>query len=1656
MLEQYEIIERIHESSHYYIEKARHKTTGQVVVLKSTSSYENEHHYSDLLRKEYDFLMLFNHKEIVKPIDLIEDDRVVLILEFHEGLRLLDLVHNKELSLKEKLTIAQNIVQVLGEIHNKGVLHMDVNPTNILWNPKTKRMTFLDFNISEEIDTLRTEFEGVRNLKGTMAYISPEQTGRINRMVDYRSDFYSLGVSLYELFVGRVPFESDDPMKLIHSHIALVPQNPQEAIDDLPHDLSEIIMKLMAKNVDQRYQTIDGILLDLDQVKKNIDREVEDENFVAGSYDYSDKLTLSQEVVGREKEINMLVKGFEHVNRGFFDHIYLKGYSGVGKTTVVKELYQSITESRGYFLNGKYDQYNMSVPYSAINQALSGFVKLLLAEDQKDLLTWKRKLDERLGSSAAVLVQLNPDFERILGKQAPIQILMGQEAINRFNHAIQSFLRIISDVKHPVVLFLDDLQWIDSASLGLLKGLYDHSDLSFFFLIGAYRSNEVDETHLLEMFFKEEVGKGREIKQMHIDVLKEPDVKKLIKKSLNPLNRIDYLTQHIMDKTKGNVFFVKQLLKHLHDESCIYFDYENKEWHVDECVEQEMVADNVADFLTTQMSKLDEEMLSVLGVASCVGNRFDIDLISEVLSLDKIRIDALLKQAVKENLIVIVGPHRFMFSHDQIQQAIYVQGAETDRNRNHLNIAKAKLGKNIWEVDDHSLLDIAGHLQHVVNEALVDFTPEQLINLFYNASMKASDNIAYDRAMNYLNSAINLIQDEPWEQNYEIQLKIHNQWIRLEYLTGQYETVEKVFKIIENAVQTKADLGEAYDIRIQTLMAKQMYLEGIEVSLQALAYYGVDMPLNPNPKDHERAFGNMAALLADKKIKSLLDQKVMSDQNQIAIMRILSSIVPITFNMNPDLMLQSILKMVELSVVHGNSVYSAFAYSLYGLVLCDALGDIELGSQFGELSMDVSNQFDAASELGRVQYMTSAHVLHFRKPLSEVIPLVENAYIQSVENGDLTYAGFAGHGYCYLNYFGGQELDQTLMRFKTYTNALEKYGQGTPALYQTMYMETIHNLTIKENEQWILAGEYFNEHEMLATFIEQNHKTALLVLYFHKMQLAYWFKEYDLAHEYSKKVSENLDGGAGLLLVPVYHQYASLIELARYKNLPEAEQDEAMDAVLKHQKYLDNLKQYPSYAHRYWLVEAEKASALENYDEARKLYEKAVQLSKKHKFLNEEALCRELTSYLYNALDNKELETYYRKSAYSCYKRWGASNKASWLIKGAYRKAESFATKTIFSVHTITTNVGISSELDLHSILKFSQTIAKEIVFENLLKKMLDILIENAGAQRAVVMNFAQEGGLTIADYGTSNHFELVHKEHLEEVDMLPMKIINTAYNGQNIVILNKVSTDPLFESDPYIKKNHVKSLMCFPIVSKGNVVGIIYLENNLSEDVFSVDRLEFLTLLSSQIAISFENAMIYSRLEDLVKVRTNELESKNDQLLELNSQLMHISMTDSLTGLFNRRRLEEALNYEAEKNDRYHTGFSIILMDVDYFKTVNDTYGHHVGDQVLIGISEVLKANTRSTDMVGRWGGEEFIILCPEIGCAEAQILAEKIRTAIEKETTGRLKQRTGSFGVAEYKDKEAIKDLLKRADQGMYKAKELGRNQVCINLGDQRSENG
>ncbi len=253
--------------------------------------------------------------------------------------------------------------------------------------------------------------------------------------------------------------------------------------------------------------------------------------------------------------------------------------------------------------------------------------------------------------------------------------------------------------------------------------------------------------------------------------------------------------------------------------------------------------------------------------------------------------------------------------------------------------------------------------------------------------------------------------------------------------------------------------------------------------------------------------------------------------------------------------------------------------------------------------------------------------------------------------------------------------------------------------------------------------------------------------------------------------------------------------------------------------------------------------------------------------------------------------------------------------------------------------------------------------------------------------------------------------ERIEELDNLPMKIINTAYNGQNIVILNNASTDPLFDNDPYIKENQVKSLLCFPIVSKGSVVGIIYLENNLSEDVFSVDRLEFLTLLSSQIAISFENAMIYRRLEDLVKVRTNELESKNDELQELNSQLMHISMTDTLTGLFNRRRLDEALDYEAEKNSRYNTGFSVILMDVDYFKSVNDTYGHHVGDQVLIGISEILRDNTRSTDMVGRWGGEEFIILCPEISCTEAHALAEKIRVAIEKDTSGRTKTKNSKF---------------------------------------------
>ncbi len=1609
MQKTYNIKELLNSNNNFNVYKAINISTQNTVAIKKPKTTENLDFTLDILKQEYGFLKLFNDDHIVSSIELSEIDESFIVMEYLDYPTLKKIISNNRLTIDLKTDIAVEIVNALEIIHEKGILHLDVNPGNIMWDEQGKKAVFIDFSAAVEVNVYQPEFVGHRAMLGTLAYISPEQTGRTNRVIDYRADLYSLGITLYQLFTSILPFDTSDSVKLIHSHLSSTPQSPNEVSTEIPLEISNIIMKLINKDVEERYQSCSGLIYDL--------KNWSNDKFIPGEVDFSTTLNLSQKVYGRDDITAEIKNIFNDVLIGGTGKIFIRGFSGVGKTTLVKELYPMISSNNCNFLSGKFDQFNRTEPYYALNEALNNYIDFILSMDNLYISKFKQRLLSIMGDSLSVLLQLNPKFSELITESTHVEEVNGQEAHNRFNHAVKSLFKALASADSPLVIFLDDLQWMDAASILLFKNIFESDDIPYVLFIGSYRSNEIYSGHPLSIFIQECETDGSGVKFIDLYSLKYNNIELFICDSFKGLKNYSFLLDVLLEKTEGNIFFIKQLLNYFYTKGFIYFSLEEKIWKIDNKIKDVKVSENVAILLTDKIKNLGANLLTLLQLASALGKVFTDSLIHEILSIPMDRLNENLNIAVKEQILIRISPHKYMFSHDQLQSSVYNSMEQKLCGENHKIIFKTLINRWKETKDDDLLLNIGNHILIARSHNVYNSYDSETQMILIKASKLAIQNIAYVDAKQYCLCALEFTDSSFWNNSYNEMVDIFNNLIVISLQLGEFNQVESYFNTLKDNIKKSYDLGVAYEMKIQMLMANQQYLDGIKVGVEAIGFFGVSIPYPVDPKDHGPAISSLDSLLEDFSHEKILDMELMADKKQIVIMRILSSIIPITFNMDPNLMVQAVLKMVEISLKYGNSTYSPFAYCLYGLLLAGNFGQQQRGVLFGNIALELLDKMKLTSEYSRVANMTYMHILHLSLPLRDLIDKCDMTYIKGLENGDITFAGFSGHSACYSRYIAGVDLKTTLDNFKRYSDSLTSLGQGTPVLYQHIYMQVIYNLLNKREKQWELIGVEFNEEDMLPGFIEQGHKTALFVLYFHKMLLAYIFGVNDLALKFRDILEGYLDGGAGLMHVLIYHQFSALIKLkSGYKR----------DDIVTHLTVLNGLKKCVNYEHRVLLVEAELAKYEGDLCLAGSLYSDAIKISKSRRFLLDEALSRELYARFYDDIKNSEMKTYFIKTSTNCFSRWGAVIKAELLF------SEFNDIKDSGTISSSTTSKGLYSDIDIHSILEFSQAIAKEIIFEKLLKKMLEILSQNAGAQRSLIVNFMEDKTIVYANYIDQEDVILRSINILDDITDIPHSVINLSINTRSIITSDNAYQDDRFDKDKYIQVNKIKSLLCFPIENHNKIIGLIYLENRLAENIFSAGRVNFLTLLSSQIVTSINNALTYKNLEELVKNRTLELE--------------RLSQTDELTGLVNRRCMNQALISEYQAFKRYKRVFSIILLDIDYFKLINDNHGHNVGDRVLKGLSKILQSCTRATDMVCRWGGEEFLILCPEITKDKAGNIAEKIRKNLESYDKKELMGTTSSFGVSEIIDQDTIEMVIKKADDSLYKAKEMGRNRVII----------
>jgi predicted ATPase/serine phosphatase RsbU (regulator of sigma subunit)/tRNA A-37 threonylcarbamoyl transferase component Bud32 len=1517
-LPHYQILTPIYESANSLVYRAIRETDNQPVILKVLKQDYPTPEELTRYRQEYDITChLANVGGITNVYSLEKHhNTLVMIIEDFGGHSLKELLTERSLSLNEFFTVACHVAQILGQIHQHNIIHKDINPANIVWNPKTATIKMIDFGISTQLSRQHLTLKNPNVLEGTLAYLSPEQTGRMNRALDYRTDFYSLGATFYELLTGTVPFEASDAMELVHCHLAKHPPSPNKINSDIPPSLSDIIMKLLAKTAEERYQSAWGLKADLELCQANLTRG-KIEPFILAQQDLSDRFQIPEKLYGRENEIKTLLNAFERVanssQAGGSEMMLVAGYSGIGKSVLVKEIYKSLTEKRGYFIAGKFDQLQRNIPYTALLSAFSELVQQLLTETEQALRQWKDKLLKAVGSNGQVIIDVIPEIELIIGKQSPVPELGATEAQNRFNMLFQNMIRVFCQPEHPLVLFLDDLQWVDSATLKLLKVIMTDSETKALFIIGAFRDNEVDENHPFIMTLESLRQENVKINQITLKPLIFEDIKQLITESLHQ-KEVDSLTNLVMRKTGGNPFFVNQFLQTLYEEEMLTlqkFDLSTSttvqygwQWNIAE-IEAMNITDNVVDLMLAKLKKLPESSQAVLRLGACIGNHFDLYILSVIFESSVKETFQAIMPVLTEGFILPISDletsnnaidnvpdldfvsqvaiHHFRFLHDRVQQAAYALIDEKQKQTVHLQIARLLLKNTRNEELEHNLFDIVEHFNP--NLELVENSVEkkEIARLNFMAGKKAKAAMAYEAAVNYLNVALECLLVESWKTDYELTLQLHLTMIEAQYLNLQFEQATFLVEVVLQNATNLLDKVTVYENQIFFFGAQNKMQEAINTGLQALQMLNIPLSKFP-PKniDFEQCY-NLPQMLDPEK--------------QLALKILMNMITP-AYVVSPDLLTSLVYTMVILSMQYGNAPQSAFAYTLYGMFLCGELENIHKGYRAGQLALKLLDKFNAEKLKPIVTENFDSCVRHWKEHFYYSSQSYQKSIQNGLEIGDVKIACHNAMHYSVSNFLIGENLENVHHIYLKYIDLMLKNKQEWNLVYTQVWVQIALNLQNKSQNRLRLIGDFFNEIESIPEFIKTNNGVSLLCVYLGKEQLAYLFKNNQLALEQANQADQYINYVPGMILNALHNFYDSLIHLAAYPNADELTRQEYLQKVVDNQKKMQIWAHHApmNYQHKYDLVEAEKARILGQI-EAIDLYEQAIEGARENRYIQEEALAYELAAEFYQARGMEKFAQTYMKEAHYRYQQWGAFAKVEdlearypqFLMKKITREMQTQiqtkSTIAMINMHS-TSNQNTSSWLDMNSLMKASQTLSGEIVLSLLLDKMMHIVIENAGAEKGFLLLPENEHWFIEAQYIESYDVTVLQSLPLQDSQLLSVNIIQYVARTKEDVVLHDATEAGRFTRDPYIVKQQPKSVLCAPLINQGKLTGILYLENNLTTGAFTKDRLDVLHVLSSQVAISIENALLYRTLEQKVEQRTAQLAEANEEITALNSQL--------------------------------------------------------------------------------------------------------------------------------------------------------------------------
>ncbi|MEG4108286.1 protein kinase domain-containing protein [Microcoleus sp. S13_C5] len=1522
-------------------------------------------------RNQYTIAKNLNLPGIIETYSLeAYQNSYALVMEDFGGISLKEWTEKGETrpSLSDFLQVAIDLSNTLDILYRHRIIHKDIKPANILINSQTKQVKLIDFSIASLLPRETQTLMNPNVLEGTLGYLSPEQTGRMNRGIDYRTDFYSLGVSFYELLAGKLPFQSNDAMELVHCHIAKQPPSVREINPEIPPVLSEIVSKLMAKNAEDRYQSASGLKSDLEFCLEQLEENGRIESFTIAQKDVCDRFIIPEKLYGRETEVKRLLESFERVanppeNRvakppqshasscnaedrgnglvpqssgGIIEGemMLVAGFSGLGKTAVINEVHKPITRQKGYFIKGKFDQFNRNIPFSAFVQALRDLMGQLFSESDRQLALWRTRILEAIGGNGQVLIEVIPELEIIIGKQPPAPELSGTAAQNRFNLLFQKFIALFATSSHPLVMFLDDWQWSDLASLQLIKLLMENN--SYLLVLGAYRDNEVSPVHPFMLALAELKKTGKTVNTITLAPLAFSDTNQLVADTLQ-CNHLatKKLTELIDRKTQGNPFFTTQFLKALHEDGLIVFNPYRGYWECDIAqINVLSLTSDVVQFMAQQLQKLPAPTQEILKVAACIGNSFDINTLAIVSEKSQVEAADALWKALQEGLIrpqsevykfylnhedvdntntdniENVG---YRFLHDRVQQAAYSLIADNQKQASHLRIARLLLEASS-ENRESDIFQIVNQFNQCLE--IVDSSEEILTIAKLNriAATKARETTAFAAAREYASIGISLLGEDAWQANYDLMLALRNCSAEAAYLSGSFEVMNNSIADILSHARTLEDRLAAYEVKLQALKAQNQLQEAIDLGLKILNFLEISLPKNATPSDIEQAFNEMETALEGRSISELIDLPETSDRAILAATRILASLCPVAhmaqFNLLPILLFQQ----VKLALRYGNAPAHTHAYAGLGLILCCLRDDIEIGYEAGKLALALLDRIEAEAFRSASTFVATYFTLPWKTAIQSTFNLMLKAYTSGVNTGDLEHAAYAVERYGQLAFFSGAvELSHLETQMDGFAEFMRKQHQDSILQIHNITHQAVLNWQGKSTDPLMLAGAVYDERSVLPQHHKQNNRLGLIYYYLHKLILVYLFADdSQAAVDCAIQTIPYLDGGSGSIILPLFHTYDSLARLRNYNDVSPEKQQQYLTEVAANQKKIKNWANYApmNYLHKHDLVEAERYRVLLRNYEAADFYDRALNGAKENGYMQEEALANELAATFYLNWGKEKVAAGYMQEAYYCYAKWGAKAKIddlekrySDLLHPILQPAEDFTfletlaslTNSNIAIKTTTKTTfspsSINDAIDFTAIIKASQMLSRTIQLDQLLHQLTQIILQNSGGDRCVLILPNCEEKWQVRAIATPEITELC-SDLLDNHPNQPVKLIQYVKNTRKQVVIDDLKTDiPVIGE--YLNRQQPKSILCLPIMSQRKLVGILYLENRLTSGVFTSNRTEVIQLLCAQAAISIENARLYQQSQAYAQ----ELERS---LLDLQQAQLQIVQSEKMSALGN------------------------------------------------------------------------------------------------------------------------------------------------------------